>query len=112
MSNNLDPKQLSIGSFVRYKPRNELGVVGELKFNGARCWWHIGGTRAMTPYDAIEHISYEDVLNGTFSNECAKASLIERSFRVHEGGDVTDLIDDKDIRISIKLQLKHQEDNK
>lgn len=107
-----DPKQLSIGSFVRYKHKNQLGVVGELTFNGARCWWHTGGTRAMAPYEIIERISIEDVLTSTFSNEYAKASLIERHYRIHEGGDVSDLIEGKEIRTSIKIQLKHQEDNK
>jgi len=112
MSSSPSDKSISIGSFVRYKHKNQLGVVGEMTFNGARCWWHSGGTRAMAPYEIIERISYEDVLNSTFSNEYAKASLIERHFRVHEGGDVTDLIEGKDIRPSIKIQLKHQEDNK
>lgn len=110
MTQNSDQKQLSIGSFVRYKIKNKLGVVGELTFNGARCWYHSGGTREMSPYEIIERFSYEDVLNSTFSNEYAKASLIERHFRVHEGGDVSDLIDDKDIRPSIKISLRHQED--
>lgn len=40
-----------------------------------------------------------------FANEYAKLSLIERSFRLKEGGDVTDLIDDKDIRIEIITQV-------
>ena len=111
MSNH-DPKQLSIGSFVHNKLSNELGVVGEMRFNGARCWTNNGIAKSIIPYGPIERISYEDVLNGTFSNEQHKASLIERHFRVHEGGNVASMIYEKDIRISIKLQLKHQEDNK
>lgn len=107
-----DLKQLSIGSFVRYKHKNQLGVVGELRFSGARCWFYDTEMRSTAAYETIERISYEDVLNGTFSNEQHKASLIERHFRIHEGGDVASMIYEKDIRISIKLQLKHQEDNK
>lgn len=107
-----DPKQLSIGSFVRFKPKNNLGVVGELRFSGARCWFYDTEMRSTAAYETIERISIEDVLTSTFSNEYAKASLIERHYRIHEGGDVSDLIEGKDIRPSIKIHLKHQEENK
>lgn len=109
---NLDTKQLSIGSFVHNELTNELGVVGEMRFSGARCWANNDIAKTIMPYGSINRLSYEDVLNRTFSNEQHKASLIERQFRVHEGGNVTSMIYDKDIRPSIKIQLKHQEDNK
>ena len=99
-------KQILPGTFVRYLPKNELGLVGEMKFNGARCWYHSGGTRAMTPYDIIEPITLDEVLQNTFSNEYAKASLIERHYRLHEGGDTSDLIDDPGIRPEVRQLLK------
>lgn len=102
-------KQILPGGFVRYKMKNELGLVGEMKFNGARCWYHSGGTRAMTPYDLIEPITLEEVLENTFSNEYAKASLIERSLRVQEGGDTSDLIDDPEIRPEVRQLIKEKE---
>lgn len=107
---NFDTKQLSIGSFTHNKLNNELGVVGEMRFSGARCWTNNGIAKSVVPYGPIERISYEDVLKRTFSNEQHKASLIERHYRIHEGGNVTSVIYDKDIRPSIKIQLRLQED--
>ena len=98
--------RMEIGSFVRYKQKNELGVVSEMKFIGARCWYRLDGIRAMTPYEIIEPINIEQVLGTKFSNEYAKGSLIERSMRLIEGGDVSDLIDDCDVRPEIKKLLK------
>lgn len=106
---NNQNKQIAIGGFVRYKMKNELGLIGEMTFNGARCWYHMGGTRAMTPYDLIERISIEEVLENTFSNEYAKASLIERHYRLHEGGDTSDLIDDPGIRPEVRQLIKEKE---
>lgn len=103
--------RMEIGSFVRYKVKNELGVIGEMRFSGARCWYHLGGTRANSPYEIIEHIDLEDVLKTTFSNEYAKGSLIERSMRLIEGGDVSDLIDDCDVRPEIKRLLEERRKN-
>ena len=101
MSNAPTNKGFVVGGFVHYIPKNELGVVGSIKADGAGCWYHMGGTRAMTPYTIIEPLSIDEVLALTFVNEYAKPSLIERSCRVIEGGDVSDLIDDCDIRIAV-----------
>ena len=94
------------GTFVRYLPKNELGLIGEMRYIGARCWYHMGGTTATTPYDLIEPITLDEVLTHNFSNEYAKASLIERYLRVREGGDVSDLIDDRTIRDEVKYQVQ------
>lgn len=99
-------KQILPGTFVRYLPKNELGLVGEMKFSGARCWYHMGGTKATTPYNLIEPISDAEAIAETFSNECCKASLLERHRRLMEGGDVSDLIDDADIRSEVRQALK------
>lgn len=96
------------GSFVRYTIKNELGLIGEIRFNGARCWYHTGGTRSMSPYEIIEPITLEELLSETFSNEYAKASLIERSLRIQEGGDVSDLIDDAEIRTEVRQLLQQK----
>lgn len=96
------------GTFVRYTPKNELGLIGEMRYIGARCWYHMGGTKATTPYDLIETITLEEVLTHTFSNEYCKASLIERSLRIQEGGDTSDLIDDSDIRSEVRQLLQQK----
>ena len=94
-----------VGEFVRYRMKNQLGLVGEVTPRGCRVWYHTGGTRAMSPYQIIELITFQEVLNCTFENEYAKASLIERSTRLLEGGDVSDLIDTPDIRKGITTLL-------
>jgi hypothetical protein len=86
-----------VGGFVRYNPKNELGLVGEVTDIGLRCWYSLGGTRAMTPYDIVESVDLTTAINGTFSNEYAKKSLIERHMRLLLGEDVSDLIDTNDI---------------
>ena len=101
-----EKKHLLPGTFVRYTIKNELGLIGEIRFNGARCWQHNVGTRSMSPYELIEPFTLEEVLSETFSNEYAKASLIERSLRIQEGGDVSDLIDDRTIRDEVKYQVQ------
>lgn len=95
MQKNKD--NLVVGDFVRYTVKNELGLVGEVLERGARCWYHTGGTRALSPCDIIEKISPLDAIFDDFSNNYARASLIERRERLLRGEDVSDLIDDKDI---------------
>ena len=92
-----DDDRLLPGDFIRYKVKNELGLVGEVTPLGVRCWYHCGGTRAMTPFEEIEKISNLDAIFDDFSNNYARASLIERRERLLRGEDVSDLIDDKDI---------------
>lgn len=91
------------GGFVRYLPKNEIGLVGKMSECGTKayCWFHTGGTRALTPFDILEPISNDEALCHRFNNEYAKASLFERQARLSEGGDVTDLIDRDGIRESI-----------
>ena len=101
-----EKQQILPGTFVRYILKDELGLVSDMVYAGARCWFHMGGTRAMTPYDMIEPITFDEVLTHNFSNEYAKASLIERYLRVREGGDVSDLIDDRTIRDEVKYQVQ------
>lgn len=95
------------GMMVRYKQKNEMGLVSEVR-EGATpgrkrliCWWHIGGTRSIIPEDLVEPISIVSILNSTFENEYAKASLIERQLRLFEGGIIDSLIEGDEIRCSI-----------
>ena len=90
-------RDLQPGDFVRYTIKNELGLVGEVTNRGARCWYHCGGTRAMTPFDSFEKITPLDAIFDDFSNNYARASLIERRERLLRGEDVSDLIDSTDI---------------
>lgn len=90
--------RIKVGSFVRYKYKNELGVVKEVTEHGARVWYHSGGTSNMSPFHIIEVIDVTEAKHSKFSNDHQKASLFERRQRLIEGGDVSDLIDDKDIR--------------
>ena len=101
-------KGYHIGAFVRYTCKNELGLIGLIQKDFARCWFHMGGTRSGAPYDIIEPLALEEVLKEKFENEYAKASLIERFYRLHEGGDVTDLIDRDDIRQSVHDLLENE----
>ena len=106
-------KTFEVGGLVRYTTKNELGVIGALDPNrGARVWYHMGATRSMSPFDIIEPITLNEALYSTFSNEYAKASLIERMYRVKERGDTTDLIDDAEIRPSVRIMMKSAEDSK
>lgn len=92
-----ETRNIEPGDFVRYTVKNELGLVDEVTEQGARCWYHLGGTRAMTSFDLIERIDPPDALHDDFSNNYARASLIERRYRLLHGGDVSDLIDHDDI---------------
>lgn len=51
----------------------------------------------MSPFDVIEKIDPITALHDKFSNNYAKASLIERRERLLRGEDVSDLIDSTDI---------------
>lgn len=89
-------------SFVRYKDKNELGVVGLISEDVAWCWFHQGGTKAAIDLSKIETLSIWQVLKGDFSNNYAKKSLMERHLRLWQNyGDVSDLIDDTNVRIEI-----------
>ena len=90
--------RIKVGSFVRYKYKNELGVVKEVTEHGARVWYHSGGTTNMSPFHVIEVIDITEAVYSKFINDHQKASLFERRARLLKGGDVSDLIDDKDIR--------------
>lgn len=90
--------KIKVGSFVRYKYKNELGLVKEVTERGARVWYHSGGTASMSPFDIIEVIDTAEAKYSKFSNEHNKASLFERRQRLIEGGDTSDLIDERDIR--------------
>lgn len=96
-----------VGQFVRYKMKNELGLIGEVNESGARVWYHLGGTRSMSPLDIIEPLTINEVFELTFSNEYAKASLIERQLRLNEGSDVSDLIDERHIRREVFMSLQN-----
>lgn len=100
---------IKVGDLVKYKIKNEIGLVGEVQTYRhpdapikLRCWWHTGGTRAWIDKSKVEKLSMDQVLSDTFSNEYVKPSLLERRLRLKEGGDVSDLIDRKDIRKEIK----------
>lgn len=93
-----------VGDFVRYIIKNEVGLVGEVisDSNKIRCYWHMGGTRATASTEIVEPLTLEEVKSTTFSNDYAKQSLMERQMRLFEGGDVSDLIDDQDVRADLK----------
>lgn len=92
------------GDFIVYLNKKEMGVVKEvLADNKVRAWWHMGGTAATISTDQIITIDLFTVINNTFANDYAKGSLMERRLRlVEQIGDTSDLIDDEDVRHSVK----------
>lgn len=92
-----DEDRLLPGDFVRYNLKNELGLVGEVTEEGARCWYHCGGTKALTPFELIDKITGLDAIFDDFSNNYARASLIERRELLLRGEDVSDMIDTNQI---------------
>lgn len=94
------------GDIVRYKTKNEIGLVSETNIerhpNGARklrCWWHLGGTRSVIDASEVEGVTLQGLLTNTYANEYAKASLLERQLRMfEEDGPIDDLIEGDDIR--------------
>lgn len=94
-------------AFVWYKEKNELGVVWTVSEDTAWCWFHMGGTRAAIDLKRIETLSIWQVLKGEFSNNYAKASLMERHLRLYQGyGDITDLLDERHIRDEINTLIQ------
>lgn len=100
---------IRIGDFVRYKEKNEIGLVGQIITNRNsteyRCWWHLGGTRALINESLVERLSMPQVKTEIFANDYAKASLIERRNRLIAGDDVSDLID---VRELIEITLDNE----
>lgn len=92
------------GDFIVYLNKKEMGVVKEvLSDNKVRAWWHMGGTAATISTDQIITIDLFTAINNTFANDYAKGSLMERRLRlVEQIGDTSDLIDDEDVRHSVK----------
>lgn len=66
----------------------------------------MGGTRARINSDMLDLLTLEEVLYLKFNNEYVKESLIERKLRMNENRDISDLIDEKDIRKNILKKLK------
>lgn len=97
--------KIKVGDFVNYKPENELGLVGAVDGEIIRCWFHMGGTKALVNPNDIELLTIGQAMGGEFSNEHIKASLAERALRLAEGEDVSDLIDEFDIRRDIVQML-------
>ena len=108
-------KQFQKGDFVRYKIKNEVGLVGGVYNRGEqqmiRCWWHMGGTRSLIDVDQVEVLTLDQVINEDFSNNYCKASMIERQLRLQEDGDVSDLIDESSIREEVKIMVSNTNDN-
>lgn len=94
------------GDFVRYIANNELCLVGKVEDDNLRCWCHMGGTRALMKSNQVELLKIGEAMGSEFTNEHAKSSLAERALRLNEGKDVTDLIDEYDIRRDLILMLK------
>lgn len=92
------------GDFIVYLNKKEIGVVKEvLPDNKVRAWWHMGGTAATISTEQIITTDMFTVINNTFNNEYAKGSLMERRLRLIEQiGDTSDLIDDEDVRKSVR----------
>ena len=87
--------------FVRYKPKNELGLIkknapGDSFF----VWYHMGGTTQKTRLQDLEFFfDPSDILTTPFSNDYTKPSLFERFLRAIENPDhpsLSDLIDTLD----------------
>ena len=90
-------------SLVIYKPKNELGLVKEvISQDKVRVWYHTGGTSAVTPTEYLKRIATIKAYSTKFTNEYAKLSLLERQERMNENRDVSDLIDNDDVRDNIK----------
>lgn len=94
------------GTLVVYKEDNLLGLVcGGLNYRvGSRigCWWHKGASRGFIHTDEVEILTLDEVLQLTFSNEKAKASLLERRLRlINDDGEVDIPINDEDVRIAV-----------
>lgn len=105
--------EYKVGDFVRYSIKNEIGLIGEVTEQGARVWWHLGGTRALSPFHIIVPLSDSEILSKSFSNEYVKESLLERYLRLLEGKDVSDLIDERNIREDVWNKfLKVRKENK
>ena len=89
--------QFKKGDYVRYKNKDEIGVVKEVFKSGnstcLRCWWHMGGTAATIDTNLVDKLTFDEVKNHTFSNEYAKNSLIIRRKLFLIGEDVSDLIE-------------------
>lgn len=93
------------GDFVRYIMKNEVGLVKSVGEETIRCWWHMGGTSALINKNLTKRLSLSEVLNEEFANEYCKESLLERKVRLNEGGDVSDLIDERHIRKNLKKEF-------
>lgn len=66
------------GQFVRYKVKNEVGLIGEVCEEGKlRVWWHTGGTRAQIDVDLVELVEVPAV-DDEYSNAYAISSLLKR----------------------------------
>ncbi len=69
----------SVGDFVLYLMKNELGLIGEvIDENNLKCWWHTGGTRATISTDMVETVDINTINIRTFSNQYAINSLMKR----------------------------------
>lgn len=109
-------KEISVGQFVRYIGKNELGLVKRVNDSGDGyfVWYHLGGTASNSPMHILEPLTIQDVLKERFSNEYAKASLVERKLRMTEGGDISDLIDERHVRKEIfkhLQEIRHKEED-
>lgn len=110
MSNDLNRKpRFEIGQLVIFGPKNRLGVISELTFIGAKCWFYSNNEKSSIPYELLLPIIVKDAVKHKFENDYAKASLIERHLRIKENFEVPDLITYQDVREEIKELLSREE---
>lgn len=96
---------IKTGDFIRYEMKNEVGLVKRVEGDKIRAWWHLGGTSAIIDKNLTKRLSLSEVLNEKFTNDYCKESLLERKVRLNEGGDVSDLIDERHIRKNLRKEF-------
>lgn len=97
--------KIKAGDFVLHKIKNEVGLVSSGRGSRFRVWWDASGNRVKTQGGRMELLSLEKVLSTRFNNEYAKASLIERQFRLDEDRLDDCLIEENDIRHKVKEMI-------
>lgn len=105
----IDEKRLMSGSLVSFIGKNKLGVISELTFIGAKCWFQSNNEKQSAPYELLIPLSVEEATKITFINDYAKASLIERHLRIKEDREIPDLITYRDVREEVKKLLSREE---
>lgn len=112
MANELNKRpRFEIGQLVIFGPKNRVGVISELTFIGAKCWFYSNNEKSSVPYELLLPISVNDTVEHKFENDYAKASLIERSLRVKEEEQIPEVIKQTDVRKEILELIERSNSN-